>query len=200
MGRVQVVVGAVVRDAGGRVLAARRVTPDGWEFPGGKVEAGETEPAALARELREELGVEVEVGVRVGPEAPVPGGYVLRVWTARLTAGEPAPLEHAELRWLAPEDLDTVDWLPADRPVVATLQGTGRPSAPGPPGTPERRVRDTGPVRKEPVRYLVAVLVAVLGVAAFGYGGSDDSPGLQGIGALLVLGAVVLGVRTARAS
>ena len=118
---MQVVVGAVVLDAGGRVLAARRVTPDGWEFPGGKVEPGETEPAALARELREELGVEVEVGARVGPEVPIPGGYVLRVWTVRLTAGEPARLEHAELRWLAPEDLDTVAWLPADRPIAAAL-------------------------------------------------------------------------------
>jgi 8-oxo-dGTP diphosphatase len=117
-----VVVGAVLRDGGGRVLAARRATPPGWEFPGGKVQPGETEPAALARELHEELGVAVEVGERVGPDVPMPGDRVLRVWTARVTAGEPTPLEHAELRWLAPDELGTVDWLPADRPVAAALR------------------------------------------------------------------------------
>ena len=119
---MRVVVGAVVRDGGGRVLAARRYAPAGWEFPGGKVEPGETEPAALARELREELGVEAEVGVRVGPDVPIAGEYVLRAWTARITAGEPAPLEHAELRWLPPEQLHTVAWLPADLPVVSVLR------------------------------------------------------------------------------
>lgn len=122
---MRVVVGAAVRDAAGRVLAARRRAPVGWEFPGGKVEPGETEPAALAREIREELGVTVEVGERIGPDVPMPGDAVLRVWTARVTAGEPARLEHAELRWLAPAELDTVDWLPADRPVVAALRGDG---------------------------------------------------------------------------
>ena len=112
--------GAAVRDGAGRVLAARRHTPVGWEFPGGKVEPGETEPAALIRELREELDVAAEIGERVGPDVPIPGGYVLRVWTARVT-GDPACLEHAELRWLPPDQLDTVGWLPADRPVVAAL-------------------------------------------------------------------------------
>jgi 8-oxo-dGTP diphosphatase len=119
-----VVVGAVLRDGAGRVLAARRATPPGWEFPGGKVEPGESEPAALARELREELGVVAEVGERVGPDVPMPGGYVLRVWTARVTAGEPTRLEHAELRWLAPDELGAVDWLPADLPVVAALRAS----------------------------------------------------------------------------
>ena len=118
---VRVVVGAVLRDGAGRVLAARRVSPSGWEFPGGKVEPGETEPAALVRECREELGVEIEVGVRVGPDVPMPGGLVLRAWTARLRGGEPTRIEHAELRWLPPGRLDSVDWLPADRPVVAAL-------------------------------------------------------------------------------
>jgi 8-oxo-dGTP diphosphatase len=117
-----VVVGAVLRDGAGRVLAARRTTPPGWEFPGGKVEPGETEPAALARELREELGIVAEVGERVGPDVPMPGGRVLRVWTARVTAGEPSCLEHAELLWLPPDELGTVDWLPADLPVVAALR------------------------------------------------------------------------------
>jgi 8-oxo-dGTP diphosphatase len=119
-----VVVGAALLDAEGRVLAARRVEPAGWEFPGGKVEAGESERAALARELREELGVEVAVGERVGPEVAVGDGrrWVLRVWTARIRAGAPVPSEHAELRWLPPDELDTVGGLPADRPIVAALR------------------------------------------------------------------------------
>jgi 8-oxo-dGTP diphosphatase len=119
---VQIVVGAVLRDGAGRVLGARRTAPPGWEFPGGKVEPGETESAALARELREELGVTAEVGERVGPDVPMPAGRVLRVYAARVTAGEPTRLEHAELRWLAPDDLGTVPWLPADLPIVAALR------------------------------------------------------------------------------
>jgi len=118
---VRVVVGAVLRDAGGRVLAARRERPAGWELPGGKVEPGETEPAALVRELREELGVTVEVGDRIGPDVPIGAELLLRGWTAALADGEPTALEHAELRWLAPDELDTVAWLPADRPIVASL-------------------------------------------------------------------------------
>jgi 8-oxo-dGTP diphosphatase len=114
-----VVVGAALRDAAGRVLAARREAPPGWEFPGGKVEPGETEPAALVRELREELGVDAEVGGRVGPDVPM-GDWVLRVYDARADR-EPVRLEHAELRWLAPEELESVPWLPADLPVVAAL-------------------------------------------------------------------------------
>ena len=118
---MRVVVGAVLRDAGGRVLAARRERPAGWELPGGKVEPGETEPAALVRELREELGVTVEVGDRIGPDVPIGSELLLRGWTAVLADGEPTALEHAELRWLAPDELDTVAWLPADRPIVASL-------------------------------------------------------------------------------
>jgi 8-oxo-dGTP diphosphatase len=120
-GVVRVVVGAVLRDAGGRVLAARRERPAGWELPGGKVEPGETEPAALVRELREERGVTVEVGDRIGPDVPIGAELLLRGWTAALADGEPTALEHAELRWLAPDELDTVAWLPADRPIVASL-------------------------------------------------------------------------------
>jgi 8-oxo-dGTP diphosphatase len=118
---VRVVVGAVLRDAYGRVLAARRERPAGWELPGGKVEPGETEPAALVRELREELGITVEVGARVGPDVPIGADLLLHAWTAALADGEPAALEHAELRWLAPDELDTVPWLPADRPIITSL-------------------------------------------------------------------------------
>lgn len=118
---MRVVVGAVLRDDGGRVLAARRERPPGWELPGGKVEPGETEPAALVRELREELGITVEVGHRVGPDVPIAPDLLLHAWTAVLTGGEPAALEHAELRWLAEHELDSVPWLPADRPIITAL-------------------------------------------------------------------------------
>lgn len=119
---MRVVVGAAVLDGRGRVLAARREHPAGWEFPGGKVEDGEGEPVAVARELAEELGVAVAVGARVGPDVPVAGGdLVLRVWTARITAGVPVATEHAALRWVGAADLGSLDWLPADRPVLSAV-------------------------------------------------------------------------------
>ncbi len=118
---MRVVVSAALLDGGGRVLAARRRRPAGWEFPGGKVEPGESEPAALVRECREELGVTVEVGERLGPDVAVAEGWVLRAWTGRIVAGEPVAYEHAELRWVRYADLDGLDWLPGDRPAVAAL-------------------------------------------------------------------------------
>ncbi|MGW7412236.1 (deoxy)nucleoside triphosphate pyrophosphohydrolase [Streptomyces sp. NPDC054863] len=117
-----VVGGALCHD--GRLLAARRSAPPElagrWELPGGKLEPGETPEQALVRELREELGVEAEPVERIPGEWPLKPGYVLQVWTARLLSGEPRPLEdHDELRWLGPEESDTVDWLDQDRPAVA---------------------------------------------------------------------------------
>jgi len=121
-----VIVAAVIM-IDGRVLACERSRPPEtagcWEFPGGKVERGETEEAALARECAEELGVRVEVGDRVGTDVPLPNGRaVLRVFTVRLLdANLPRPLEHAALRWLGSDELDSVRWLPADQPIVAEL-------------------------------------------------------------------------------
>ncbi|WP_225799358.1 (deoxy)nucleoside triphosphate pyrophosphohydrolase [Streptomyces sp. NK15101] len=120
---VVVVVAGALYD-GGRLLAARRSAPvelaGRWELPGGKLEPGESPEEALVRELREELGVEVEPGERLPGEWPLKPGYVLRVWTARLLSGEPRPLEdHDELRWLSRHELDSVDWLDQDRPAVA---------------------------------------------------------------------------------
>jgi len=110
----------------GRVLAARRSAPPatagGWEFPGGKVEPGESATAALIRECREELGVTVRVGELLGA-ADITADLVLRVYAAVLEAGEPQPLEdHDELRWLTAAELDDVAWLPADRPVLPALR------------------------------------------------------------------------------
>jgi 8-oxo-dGTP diphosphatase len=120
-----VVVAAAILDSG-RLLAARRSRPaalaGGWELPGGKVEPGEGDESALVRECREELGVDIETGLRVGGDWGLQPGYVLRVWTARIVAGLPAPLEdHSELRWLERGSWHTVDWLDADLPIVTAL-------------------------------------------------------------------------------
>ncbi|MFB7831429.1 (deoxy)nucleoside triphosphate pyrophosphohydrolase [Streptomyces sp. NPDC056056] len=120
---VVVVVAGALYDRG-RLLAARRSAPvelaGRWELPGGKLEPGESPEAAVVRELREELGVEVEPGERIPGEWPLKPGYVLWVWTARLLSGEPRPLEdHDALRWLTRSELDSVDWLDQDRPAVA---------------------------------------------------------------------------------
>jgi 8-oxo-dGTP diphosphatase len=127
---VQVVGAAVVAD--GRVLVAQRAGGpyDGcWEFPGGKVEPGESDLSGLVREIREELGVDVvpqsflgEVpldGVVAGGE---PGTSTLRVWWARLAGGTPVAREHAELRWVTSDELDALDWIPADRPLLPALR------------------------------------------------------------------------------
>ncbi|GAA4574960.1 NUDIX domain-containing protein [Micromonospora coerulea] len=123
----KVVVGAAII-ADGRVLACARAAPaevaGKWEFPGGKVEPGESETAALIRECAEELAVRVEIGGRVGRDVRMAHGRsVLKVYAARLLHGDqPEALEHSELRWLTAAELDTVTWLPADAPIVAALR------------------------------------------------------------------------------
>lgn len=115
----------------GRVLTARRRTAPAavrrpgqrWEFPGGKVEPGETREAALVREISEELGCRVEVTGWFDQYADVGRTHRLFVATARLVDGEPVPREreHDALRWVGPEDLHTVDWLDPDRPFLVAL-------------------------------------------------------------------------------
>jgi 8-oxo-dGTP diphosphatase len=121
---VLVVGAAVVRH--GQVLAARRTYPPQargrWELPGGKVEAGEDPAAALVREVREELGCEVRVTGRLAGTQPIGDGYALTVLPAELVSGEPAPHEHDALRWLGPDELDEVPWLPADVPFLTELR------------------------------------------------------------------------------
>lgn len=120
-----IVVGAAIIDAG-RLLAAQRTEPPelagGWELPGGKVEPGETEEAALVRECREELAVDVVLGKRIPGDFPLRNGMVLRVWTADLKDGVPVAVEHSELRWLGRDELFDVAWLPSDVPVVAAVR------------------------------------------------------------------------------
>ncbi|MCC9146322.1 MULTISPECIES: (deoxy)nucleoside triphosphate pyrophosphohydrolase [unclassified Arthrobacter] len=132
--RVQVV-GAAVLDSLARpskLLAARRSAPEAlaglWEFPGGKVEAGEGCTEALHRELAEELGIRVELDAEVpGPSEqgwPLNRSAAMRVWLAEVTDGTPEPLEdHDELRWvdLTEKALTALAWIPADLPIVTAL-------------------------------------------------------------------------------
>lgn len=121
----RVVVGAAIV-ADGRLLAAQRAGPPemagGWELPGGKVDPGESDLEALVRECREELGVDIAAGARIGGDWPVSNGYVLRVWLASVVAGVPEAREHLALRWLGPQELFEVAWLPADLPIVRAVQ------------------------------------------------------------------------------
>ena len=122
--RPVIVATAIVRD--GRVLAAQRTRPSTvagrWELPGGRVEAGEPEAAAVVRECGEELGAHVRPAGRLGTDLPIDAG-VLRVHVARLAPGSPEPraLEHAALRWLGVAELTRVDWIDADRAVLPEL-------------------------------------------------------------------------------
>jgi 8-oxo-dGTP diphosphatase len=119
----RVVGAALVRD--GRVLAARRTAPaeaaGRWEFPGGKVEAGETPEEALVREVAEELGVTIKVRRWLAGSAPIGTAYELTVAVAEVVRGEPTPVEHDLVRWLTADDLHGVDWLEPDRPFLDEL-------------------------------------------------------------------------------
>jgi 8-oxo-dGTP diphosphatase len=119
-----VVATALVRT--GRVLVAQRTRPPAlagrWELPGGRVETDEDESAAVSRECREELGIEVVPDGRVGTDLPINTG-VLRVHRARPAQDgrEPQALEHAAVRWADAAQLAEVAWVDADRAVVADL-------------------------------------------------------------------------------
>lgn len=128
---MRVVAAVLVRD--GRVLAARRAPGRReallWELPGGKVEAGEDDAAALVRELDEELGVRVRTGGVVGESEHVYDHATVRLVALRcwLEHGEPRAIEHAAIRWLSASELTTVEWAPADVPLlpaIATLLGS----------------------------------------------------------------------------
>ena len=122
------VVAAVV-EHGGRVLCLRKgttryaYTSHRWEFPGGKVEAGEMPEQALQRELREELCIHVEVlGHLVTVEHDYPDfSITLRAYRCSSTSGEVRLLEHEAMQWLCPSQLPTLDWCAADVPIAQAV-------------------------------------------------------------------------------
>jgi len=133
----KIVVAALVCDDDGRILITRRrpdqPLPDQWEFPGGKIEPGESPQRALARELVEEIGVRVAVGtVWDVLHHQYPSYEVLMlVFPCRLRAGEePRALQVADLAWVRPSELDRFDILPADRPLIERLVREGAPRLP----------------------------------------------------------------------
>ncbi len=119
---VRVVGAAIVQQ--GRCLAAQRgpgLSAAGkWEFPGGKIEPGESPRAALVREIEEELGVSIAVGEHLGRgEAPGDRSTIqLDVYAARVVRGTPAPTEHSQIQWLEADALAALDWAAADVPVL----------------------------------------------------------------------------------
>ena len=124
------VVAAIIRD-GNRILATQRgygEQKDGWEFPGGKVESNETPEAAIVREIREELNADIEVtGFLTTVEHDYPNFHLsMDCFWARLAEGtEMKLLEHEAAKWLSIEDINSVDWLPADIKVVEAIIRVG---------------------------------------------------------------------------
>jgi 8-oxo-dGTP diphosphatase len=120
-----VVAAVICRD--GRAHAAQRSYPPAlaglWEFPGGKVEPGETASGALIRECQEELSVQIAPGDRIGPDVVTTDGRGrLHAYLASLPgAEEPSAAEHRRLCWLSADELGDVDWLPADQPIVSAV-------------------------------------------------------------------------------
>ena len=123
------VVAAVIRE-GDRIFATQRgygPFKDGWEFPGGKIEPGETPQAALIREIREELDSEIAVGEKLCQiEYDYPDFHLsMGCYDCRLLSGDLTLKEHESARWLRSAELEDVNWLPADRELIDLLKDQG---------------------------------------------------------------------------
>lgn len=118
-----VVAGALI--AHRSLLVAQRDRPPAlaglWELPGGKALPGESDAAALIRELREELGVDVAVGARVGDDVALTETMTLRAYLVTQTGGALHPNDHRALRWVDVDQLADLPWVPADRAWLADL-------------------------------------------------------------------------------
>ncbi len=120
------VVAAVIRHQG-KILICQR--PQGknlagcWEFPGGKVEAGESKPSALARECREELAASIIVGAPIGSAVHDYGGYSVDItfYECLLDGRMPVAAEHSAIAWVAPSELESYNFCPADRQFIKAL-------------------------------------------------------------------------------
>lgn len=122
------VVCAIIRDESGRMLVAQRSAsgsaPLKWEFPGGKVEPGESLGTALARELEEEMGIRIVPGPELPSVSAEIAGRLFRMTAIEVLSftGEITPLEHCALRWIRPSEFESLDWAPLDVPLLAHLQ------------------------------------------------------------------------------
>ncbi|WBT09763.1 (deoxy)nucleoside triphosphate pyrophosphohydrolase [Corynebacterium sp. SCR221107] len=124
--KIQVTGAVLVKD--GLILAAQRSLTKSqgglWEFPGGKVEPGETPEQSLARELKEELLCDAKIGdlITTSEHTYEHATIVLSTYFCTLLGNAPRLTEHQEIRWMKPEELATLDWAPADIPTVEILQ------------------------------------------------------------------------------
>jgi 8-oxo-dGTP diphosphatase len=118
-----VVAGALI--AGPSLLVAQRERPPElaglWELPGGKVAPGESDAAGLARELLEELNVQVTVGERLGDDVRLSETMTLRAYRVTQIGGTLRPNDHRALRWVTVDELDSLPWVPADRAWLGEL-------------------------------------------------------------------------------
>lgn len=120
------VVAALIRD-GDKIFATQRgygEYKDFWEFPGGKIEPGETPEAALKREIKEELATEIDVNEYVGTvDYDYPDFHItLLLYLCSMVSGNLELLEHESAKWLLASELDTVSWLPADLEIIPKLK------------------------------------------------------------------------------